>query len=68
MTWTPEMQRLWEAVKPPEEPPANCQDCEYRNGHCAEYASLNPGHLKVFKKPYNREFGHMYKKEAAESG
>ena len=59
MTWTPEMQRLWEAVRPPEEPPANCQDCECRHGGCAEFTALNRP-----KMPYNRGACHMYKKEA----
>jgi len=58
MIWTPEMHGLWEALKPPEEPPANCQDCAYRKGHCAEYTALNRPNAQ-----YNREFCHMYKKE-----
>ena len=59
MTWTPEMQRLWEALKPPEEPPANCQDCEHRHEECAEFNALNRPQA-----PYNREACHWYKKEA----
>ena len=59
-TWTPEKQRLWEAVKPKEEPPANCQDCTRRHGQCAEFTALNHPH-----RSYNRGACHWYLKESS---
>ena len=41
------------------EPECNCADCPHsKNGKCVEYATLNPGWLKMFNEPYNR--GHCY--------
>jgi hypothetical protein len=59
MTWTSEQKEaLWEALRPPEEPPANCQDCERRYSQCAEFAALDRPN-----RPYNREYCHWYLKE-----
>ena len=47
--WTPEMEALYQAVKPKPEPEAHCYDCPNRFGKCAEYtACSSPGN------PYDR--------------
>lgn len=63
MTWTPEMEALWKATRPPEEPLANCQDCEKRHSQCAEFKSLNHPQM-----PYNRGHCHWYKQELSPEG
>ena len=51
--WSPEMQAMYEALKPKPEPEAHCYNCPNRFGECAEYtASSSPGH------PYDR--GHCH--------
>ena len=58
MSMTKEQRALWEAVRPEQEPPADCQKCTRRHGKCAEFTALNrPNH------PYNREWCHWYLEE-----
>lgn len=63
MALTLEQEALWKALRPPEEPPCNCQDCERRHNQCAEFTNLN--HLG---RPYNRGYCHGYLKESINNG
>jgi len=59
MTWTLEMEALYKATRPPEEPPCDCQKCERRHGDCAEFTALNHPEM-----PYNRGYCHWFKPES----
>lgn len=49
VTWTKEMEDLYNAVKPDPEPPCDCRKCTRRYGECAEFTALNHP-----DRPYNR--------------
>ena len=58
VTWTKEMEDLYNALKPDPEPPCDCQKCTRRHEECAEFMALN-GPMRL----YDREWCHWYKEE-----